>query len=96
MIKQGLENILHLYENPSHNDTAEKIVSDPMYDDVSKISIDGIVKETILNDRYYLYTTPKNTEIEYDMILYYHGSRDIAWTQVLEYTDLLKNTDKYR
>jgi predicted esterase len=78
------------------NDKAEKIVSNPIYFDTSKISIDTISKEFILNDRYYLHTIPKNTcTIGFDLILFYHGSRDIAWTQILEYTNLLSINENY-
>lgn len=77
------------------NQKAAKIVSDPRYNDVSKISLNGINKEIILNDRYYLHTTPKHMNISHDLILFYHGSRDIAWTQVLEYTNLLSLDEKY-
>lgn len=78
------------------NDKAAKIVSNPIYNDVSKISIDTIVKEFILNDRYYLHTIPKNTcTTTYDLILFYHGSRDTAWTQILEYTNLFSINEKY-
>jgi predicted esterase len=71
----------------------ESIVANPIYADTSTITLDGIVKETILNDRYYLHTIPKKQEA-IDMILFYHGSRDIAWTQI-EYTNLLSIQDKY-
>lgn len=67
---------------------AVSIVSNSIYSDISKISVNGITKETILNDRYYLHTAPKNSNDEVDMILFYHGSRDIAWSQILEYTNL--------
>ena len=77
------------------NKKVAKIVSNPIYDDVSKISVDGINKEIILNDRYYLHTIPKNIDINHDLILFYHGSRDIAWTQILEYTNLLSIDEKY-
>jgi predicted esterase len=82
-----LENMLHLYEYPTDDEKAECIVNNEIYNDVSKIEVDGIIKETILNDRYYLHTIPDNKE-QHDLILFYHGSRDIAWTQVLEYTNL--------
>ena len=67
---------------------AARIISNPIYTDTSSISLHGITKETILNDRYYLHTSPKNPNDVVDMILFYHGSRDIAWTQILEYTNL--------
>jgi len=74
---------------------AESIVANPIYNNVSEISAPNIIKETILNDRYYLHTAPKNPNVALDMILFYHGSRDIAWTQVLEYTNLLSIGEKY-
>ena len=77
------------------NDKVEKIVSNPIYKDVSKITANNIIKEFILNDRYYLHTIPKNACTSYDLILFYHGSRDIAWSQILEYTNLLSINEKY-
>lgn len=71
------------------------IVNNPMYNDVSNIKIDGIIKEEIFDNRYYLHTIPKNNKDTYNLILFYHGSRDIAWTQVLEYTNLRYKDDKY-
>jgi predicted esterase len=67
---------------------AASIVSNPIYSDISKISVNGIIKETVLNDRYYLHTAPKNANDVVDMILFYHGSRDIAWSQILDHTNL--------
>jgi len=72
--------------------TSIKIVCDPQYDDVSKISKSNIIKKNILDQRYYLHTIP--TQIDNDLILFYHGSRDIAWTQILEYTNLANLTNK--
>lgn len=69
-------------------DKALSIVSNPIYNDVSNISMDGIIKETILNDRYYLHTAPKDPNDVVDLIVFYHGSRDTAWCQILEYTNL--------
>jgi hypothetical protein len=60
------------------NDKAVKIVSNPIYNDVSKISTDTIIKEFILNDRYYLHTNPQNTTLSYDLILFYHAIRPIG------------------
>ena len=67
-----------------------KIVDDPLYNDVSKISKNNIIKENIFENRYYLHTSPiPNHTNKNDLILFYHGSRDIAWTQVLEYTNFV-------
>jgi len=66
---------------------AKKIVTNPVYADIPNITVDGIVKETLFNDRYYLHTTPTN-DTPHDLIVFYHGSRCTAWTQVLEYTNL--------
>lgn len=88
--KMSLEDILPLYVNPTINNTYNDIVCNPIYDDVSTIEMDGIKKEVILNDRYYLYNIPDNN-LQHDLILFYHGSRDTAWTQVLEHVGLLKN-----
>lgn len=74
---------------------ALKIVSNPIYEDIEGISIDNIIKETLFNDRYYLHTVPKDINKPCDLIVFYHGSRDIAWTQVLEYTNLCSLSDNY-
>jgi len=73
------------------SEETKKIVSDPLYDDISKISKQNIIKKDILYNRYYLHTIPTNNNN--DLILFYHGSRDTAWAQVLEYTNLV-NTAK--
>lgn len=93
----NLEEMLHLYVSPTCDEKAQNIVNNEIYNNVSNITLDGIMKETILNDRYYLHTIPEDkvTKYEYDLILFYHGSRDIAWAQVLEHTDLLKTKNKY-
>lgn len=95
MSNEELRNTLKLYGDQFVNEKAKKIVSNSIYDDESKINVDNIVKEIILNDRYYLYSPPKNKEISHDLILFYHGSRDIAWTQILEYTNLVENNEKF-
>lgn len=74
----------------------QRIMSNPIYDDVSTITVDGIVKEPLFDDRYYLHTIPKDTDLDtYDLIIFYHGSRGIAWTQILEYTKLCTLDKKY-
>ena len=50
--------------------------------------------EIILNDRFYLHRKPCDLATSHDVIIYYHGSRDIAITQS-EYTNLLSLNDKY-
>jgi len=93
--QSGLAAILeHKYSNNKMNKVID-IVSNPMYNNISEISLNGIIKETILNDRYYLHTAPKDSNNTVDMILFYHGSRDIAWAQILEYTNLLSIGEKY-
>jgi predicted esterase len=85
----------HKISDPNTIIIPDRIVSNPIYSDISKISVNGIIKETILNDRYYLHTAPKNPTDVVDMILFYHGSRDIAWSQILEYTNLQSMEGKY-
>jgi predicted esterase len=65
-----------------------KIVADPIYNDVNLIHNQNIMRVNILKNRYYLHTIPNYTN-KNDLILFYHGSRDIAWTQALEYTNLV-------
>jgi predicted esterase len=91
-------NLLIALEKMNSNEEnikAVNIVSNPIYNNVSQISVNGIIKETVLDDRYYLHTVPKDTNDVVDMILFYHGSRDIAWTQIIEYTNLLSIGEKY-
>lgn len=94
-MNKNLEDILPLYEQPIIDNKYNNIVCNPIYNDISKIEVNGIKKEIIVNDRYYLHAIPENVDDDYDLILYYHGSRDIAWTQVMEHVDLLKHKDKY-
>lgn len=77
-----------------NKDKAKKIVENPIYENIANIMVNGIVKEDLFNDRYYLHTIPENKDNSYNLIVFYHGSRDIAWAQVLEYTELHKN-NKY-
>lgn len=92
-----LDKILHtsLEINDITKPKTMNIVSDSIYNDPSNISIDGIVKEILFDDRYYLHTIPKNVEDIHDLIVFYHGSRDIAWMQILEYTNLCSIDQKY-
>jgi predicted esterase len=89
-----LESLKHKWSKDKTNKVIN-IISNPIYNNISDISLDGIIKEIILNDRYYLHTVPKVLNSEIDMILFYHGSRDIAWTQILEYTNLLSISNNY-
>ena len=98
MHQAELDKILHEYTSNKNkvNEQAIKIVSNPIYDDTTNITVDGIVKELLFDDRYYLHTVPKDTNKTYDLIVFYHGSRDIAWTQILEYTTLCEiDKDNY-
>jgi predicted esterase len=70
---------------------AMEIISNPLYDDVSKISVGRIIKKTLSNSRYYLHTIP--AQPKNDLILFYHGSRDTAWAQALEYTNLVSTAE---
>lgn len=57
MIK--LDKILRTYAKSSENVKALKIVSNLIYDEVTNITVDGIVKEHLFDDRYYLHTIPR-------------------------------------
>ncbi len=52
---------------------------------------DGITirRKNLLNNRFYLYTDLDKDQ-EYNLLIFYHGSRDSAWYQLFE-TDLIKN-----
>ena len=95
MLDHEFQNMVKI--SVTEHEKATKIVSNPIYKNVSKISVDNIIKETIVNDRYYLHQPPKNinNEAECNLIIFYHGSRDIAWTQILEYTNLTMINEKY-
>lgn len=74
-----------------NDEKAMKIITNPIYNNIENIMVEGIIKEQLFGDRYYLHNMPKNCNDSHDLIVFYHGSRDIAWTQTLEYTNFINN-----
>lgn len=74
---------------------AQKIVNCDLYKDVSTLYQHENVTRFDLGDRYYLCATPVNPQKIYGLLVFYHGSRDIAWTNALEYTKLVNYAEEY-
>lgn len=77
---------------------AENIVSNELYKDVSNLKRCGNVVRCDIGDRYYLCATPELTissKKTYGLLLFYHGSRDIAWVNALTYTSLATYAKEY-
>lgn len=53
------------------DDKVIKIISNSIYNDVNQINTNNIIKETILNERYYLHTFPKDISKKINLILWF-------------------------
>jgi predicted esterase len=79
--------ICYKFNNPKINDLSKAVTSYNLTVN-NVMEYDGYKRRNLEDDRFYIYNKKKESA-EYDVLIFYHGSRDLAWEQVHE-TGLLE------